>query len=138
MLYKRIISAILGIVLIYFIIEWGFFPFFILTLFLMILGMKEYSQIITKRFKINQYLFIFLGLIFLFYTYLINIEYIKLPFPIILFFIILILFFYYITVNGYENIITLISVNFFGIIYIAGGFSFLLFLKKKDYCERFL
>ena len=128
LLSKRILSAVLGIIILYLFINWGSIPFFIINVVLALIGIKEYSVLIKKKYETNLLLMLFLCLIFMSYAYLINIGMINLPFELILLLIILVMFYYFIK-NGIQNIMSVIAVNFFGIIYIAGGMTYLFLLR---------
>ncbi|MFW5998159.1 MAG: phosphatidate cytidylyltransferase [Bacillota bacterium] len=129
MLSKRILTAILGLFIFYFFINWGSLPFFIINIILILLGLREFNLFIEKKYRSNLYILYFLGIIFSLYIYLNNINIIYIPFGFIFFLIIMFLFIYFQNKQGFENILISISLNLFAIIYIAGGLSFLVLLR---------
>ena len=124
MLIKRIVAAIIGLFLLYLFISWGSLPFLIINLLIIILGLREFFNIIDDKYKSNLYLLYFIGLI--------NSNIINAPFGFLFLFIIITLFSYFELTRGYKNIIKSISINIFGILYIAGGLIFLIFLRDLN------
>ncbi|MFW5984744.1 MAG: phosphatidate cytidylyltransferase [Halanaerobiaceae bacterium] len=127
MLSKRIISGILGISFFYLVINWGSLPFLLLTAVLVILGINEYCNLLGNKFYYNKILLSFLAVGFLLSGYYYNLFSVFTGFSV--FMIIIVLFFYHIHNYSYEKITSSLAINFFGIIYIAGGLLFLSYLR---------
>jgi phosphatidate cytidylyltransferase len=87
---------------------------------------------IKKKNQSNTYLILFLSLIFINYAYLINKGLITFPFELILFILVITLFSYFVMKNGYKNILSSISINFFMIIYITGCMSYFFLLRDLN------
>jgi len=128
MLKKRIISAVIGILLLLFLVFSGSFVFFLTASAITLLGIKEYARIIDIKSKILEFLLYFSSVFVVFNSYLITNNYNYLPYGVIIFFIILILYLYHLANFKENQFMHEIAYQFFGVIYIAGGLSYAVFL----------
>lgn len=127
LLYKRILSAIGGILLLSLFVFWGSLPFFIFITLLSILEIYEYNRLAGNK----HLLVMFLILIIVFCAYLISRGYLEEPIGFILLtFMLLCLFSYHLIKNGYSDIYHKIGSSLLGLIYIGGGMSFFVFLHN--------
>ncbi len=128
MLKKRNISAVIGILLLLFLVFSGSFVFFLTASAITLLGIKEYARIIDIDSKVLEFLLYFSSVFVVFNSYLITNSYNYLPYGVIIFFIILILYLYHLANFKENQFMHEIAYQFFGIIYIAGGLSYAVFL----------
>ncbi len=130
MLKWRVISAVLGILILTLFIYWGSFQFYFFVSLLIIFGINEYIKLVPGQFRYNKILMMFLSFIFFTFIYLNNIKVFNLSSGIILIFTFFVLFINHLIKKKYIEILESISINIFGIIYIAGGFSFFPLLRE--------
>ncbi|WP_076543680.1 MULTISPECIES: phosphatidate cytidylyltransferase [Halanaerobium] len=129
MLKKRVISAIIGILLLIFLVFSGSFPFFLTVSMIVGLAVREYNRMLKIESKILKSIITISAVLIVFNVYLISNNFNYLPSGIIFFIIIFSLYIY--NLNNYqeENFINNISHQLFSIIYIGGGLSFAVFLR---------
>lgn len=129
MLWERILSAVIGIILVIFFILWGSLPFAILIALMAVLASNEYSRMLPINDKNNRLLLILFSIIVILYTYLSNRGVINLSrglfFTIALFF----LFVYHIFYVESADFLQRLGFNLIGITYIAGGLTFFVLLR---------
>lgn len=129
MLKKRVISAVIGIVLLLILVFSGSFTFFMTAAALVILGIREFSRIIEVKSKLLYFLLNLTAVLIVFNAYLISNHYNYLPYGAILFFTLFCLYLYNISNYQQDEFFKNISYQFLGIIYIGGGLSFAVFLR---------
>jgi len=129
MLKKRIISAIIGILLLIFLIFAGSLPFFLTVSMITILAVREYSRILEIKSKLLQAILSFSAVLVVFNVYLISNNFNYLPSGIIFFIIIFALYLYNLKNYQEKEFIKNISYQLFSVIYIGGGLSFAVFLR---------
>ncbi|MGM0444982.1 MAG: phosphatidate cytidylyltransferase [Bacillota bacterium] len=130
MLYKRVISSIVGILVFILIINWGHFPFFILISLITAVGLKEFNKMTDYD---NYPALLISSLMVLFVSYL-NLIY-KIDFPVEYLFILILLIFFYDSYRSgnLENIIQTTSGNILAIIYIVFGLIYFIYLRNIDF-----
>jgi phosphatidate cytidylyltransferase len=128
MLSLRIISAAIGILLFVLFIFWGSFPFFLFILMITALGVMEYSAIFQVNNRNNRFFLLSFSLITVIYTYLTNKGITDFSCGLLFFIFILTSFLWQIS-NNYQDIVRIMGINLFGIIYIGGGMSFIMLLR---------
>ncbi len=129
MLKKRIISAIIGILLLIFLIFAGSLPFFITVSLITILAIREYSRILEIQSKLLKTILAVSAVLIVFNVYLISNDFNYLPSGIIFFIIIFALYLYNLQNYQEKEFIKNISHQLFSVIYIGGGLSFAVFLR---------
>ena len=129
MLKKRIISSIIGILILIFLVLSGSFPFFLTVSIIAILGIREFSRMLDIKSKLLFSILSFSVFLIVLNAYLISNNYNYLPYGFILFFIILLLYIYNLYNYREQDFIKNISYQLFSVIYIGGGLSFAVFLR---------
>lgn len=129
MLSQRIISAIFGIILFILFIVWGSLPFTLMVGLITILAVNEFNRLLPHGDKRNGILIGIFSLFIIYYTYLTNSGVIKWPHGVIFFLILSIYLFLHIIIYSYQDIVSIISKNLFGLIYLGGGMSFFILLR---------
>ncbi|MCK8816495.1 phosphatidate cytidylyltransferase [Natroniella sulfidigena] len=130
MLIKRIISAIVGIPLLIYIFNLGGVPFLIFNLFVVILGLNEYYQLVeAKGIEINKLIGYPIGIIWVLIIYLTND--LSLIYPLVSVGIITLLL-KQILIKVDRSAILTTAVTLFGPIYISGLFSHLILLYNLE------
>jgi phosphatidate cytidylyltransferase len=132
MLKKRIISAIIGILLLIFLVFAGSLPFFITVSTIAVIAVKEYSRMLQIKSKSLITLLSLSSVLIVFNVYLISNEFNYLPYGIIFFIIIFSLYIYNLYNYEENNFIKNLSYQLFSIIYIGGGLSFAVFLRDLN------
>ncbi|PUU95292.1 MAG: phosphatidate cytidylyltransferase [Halanaerobium sp.] len=132
MLKKRVISAIIGILLLIFLVFSGSFPFFLTVSVIVSLAVREYNRMLNIESKTLKSIISVAAVLIVFNVYLISNDFNYLPSGIIFFIIIFALYLY--NLNNYqeENFIKNISHQLFSVIYIGGGLSFAVFLRDLN------
>jgi len=128
MLKKRVISAVIGILLLFLLVFSGSFVFFLTAAVIAALGIREFAGILEIKSNFLKLILYISSIMLVFNSYLITNDYNYLPYGIILFIIILSLYLYQLFNYSENDFMKNISYQFFGIIYIAGGLSFAVFL----------
>ncbi|RAK11120.1 phosphatidate cytidylyltransferase [Halanaerobium saccharolyticum] len=128
-LKKRIISAIIGILLLIFLVFAGSLPFFITVSIITILAVREYSRMLKVKSKLLGSILAASAVLIVFNVYLISNNYNYLPSGIIFFIITFILYLYNLYNYREEEFIKNLSHQLFSVIYIGGGLSFAVFLR---------
>lgn len=129
MLKKRVLSAIIGIVLLIYLVLAGSSAFFLTVSLIVILAMREYSRMMKVKSKFLRCLLYFLSVLIVFNAYLISNDLNHLPYGIILFVISILLYLYNLKNYQAEKFIKNMSYQLFSIIYVGGGLSFAVFLR---------
>lgn len=129
MLKKRIISAIIGILLLIFLVFAGSLPFFITVSIITVLAVREYSRMLKIKSKGLLTILALASVLIVFNAYLISNDLNFLPYGIIFFIIIFTLYIYHLHNYEEKNFINNLSYQLFSIIYIGGGLSFAVFLR---------
>lgn len=132
MLKKRILSAVIGILLLIFLVFAGSLPFFITVSIITALAVREYGRMLKLNSKLLCYLLSFSAVLIVFNAYLISNNFDYLPYGIILFIIILSLYLYHLYNYQSRKFIKNISYQLFAVIYIGGGLSFAVFLRDLN------
>lgn len=129
MLKKRVASAVIGILLLILLIFSGSLIFTAAVSVIVFIGLKEYCKIVPFDTKSSRIIIYFSGFLLVINSYLAVNNFFNLPYGIILFIIIILI--YIDLLFNYEdrNFLKNLSYEFFGIIYIAGGMSFAIFLR---------
>lgn len=131
MLWKRIISAVIGIMFLFIFIFWGSLPFTILVILTTFLVVKEYNSMLPVNNKDNRFILSVFSIIIIIFTYLSNKGIINFS-PMFFFtFIVFALFVYHLFKIDSDYFLERLSYNLLGIIYIGGGMSF--FILLRDY-----
>lgn len=129
MLKKRVISAVIGILLLIFLVFSGSLPFFITVSLITILAVREYSRMLKIKTDGLRLLLAAASVLIVFNAYLLSNSYTFLPYGIILFIIIFCLYIYNLYNYDEKIFIKNMSYHLFSIIYIGGGLSFAVFLR---------
>jgi len=129
MLKKRVISAIIGILLLIFLVFAGSLPFFITVSIITVLAVREYSRMLEIKSKSLLALLGLNAVLIVFNAYQISNNFNFLPYGIIFFIIIFSLYIFHLYNYEENNFIKNISYQVFAIIYIGGGLSFAVFLR---------
>ena len=129
MLKKRIISAIIGILLLIFLVFSGSLPFFITVSLITILAVREYSRMLEIEAKELRFLLAVSAVLIVFNVYLLSNNLNFLPAGIIFFIIIFSLYIYNLYNYEEKEFIKNMSHQLFSVIYIGGGLSFAVFLR---------
>lgn len=129
MLKKRIISAIIGILLLIFLVFAGSLPFFITVSIITVLAVREYSRMLEIQSKLLVSILAISAVLIVFNVYLVSNNFNYLPSGIIFSFIIFALYLYNLHNYQEKEFIKNISHQLFSIIYIGGGLSFAVFLR---------
>jgi len=132
MLKKRIISAVIGILLLIFLVFAGSLPFFITVSIITVLAVREYSRMLQIKSKALFTLLSLSSILIVFNVYLISNNYNYLPYGIILFIIIFSLYIYHLYNYEENKFIKNLSYQLFSVIYIGGGLSFAVFLRDLN------
>ncbi|MTI60722.1 MAG: phosphatidate cytidylyltransferase [Firmicutes bacterium] len=128
-LTKRILSSIVGIIILFACIITGTIPFISLILLLTIIAIYEYNRMLPVKSGKNFFLMTTFSIFIISYTYLSNRGLIDNVFPALVYLYLIVYFiFHFLFIKN--NFLESLSYNTFGLIYIAGGFSFLLFLRE--------
>jgi phosphatidate cytidylyltransferase len=132
MLKKRVISAIIGIILLIFLVFSGSLPFFLTVSIIVALAVREYNRMLDIDSKLLKSIVTISAILIVFNVYLISNNFNYLPSGIIFFVIIFSLYLY--NLNNYQenDFIKDISHQLFSIIYIGGGLSFAVFLRDLN------
>jgi len=132
MLKKRIISAIIGILLLIFLVFAGSLPFFITVSIISVLAVREYGRMLKIKSKALLTLLSLSSVLIVFNVYLISNNYNYLPYGIIFFIIIFSLYIYHLYNYEENQFIKNLSYQLFSVIYIGGGLSFAVFLRDLN------
>lgn len=132
MLWERIISAIIGIILIVFFIFWGSLPFALLILTISIIAIYEYDRMLPFKYNNNKILLSLFSIIIILYTYLSNIGIIELSKGLFYTTALFTIFVYHIFREEIDNFLERLGYNLIGIVYIAGGLTFFILLRDFD------
>lgn len=132
MLKKRVISAIIGIILLIFLVFSGSLPFFLTVSIIVALAVREYNRMLNIESIILKSIISISAVLIVFNVYLISNNFNYLPSGIIFFIIIFSLYLY--NLNNYQekDFIKDLSHQLFSIIYIGGGLSFAVFLRDLN------
>ncbi len=130
MLWERIISALLGIILLIFFIYLGSLPFTILIMLIAVIAIYEYDRMLPVNYTNNKTLLSFFSIIILLYTYLSNRGIINLSQGLFFTVILFSLFIYHIFKTDTNEFLEKLGYNLIGILYIAGGLSFFILLRE--------
>lgn len=129
MLKKRVISAIIGILLLILLVFSGSLPFFLTVSIITIFGMKEFAKMLEIDSKPLLFILSSAAVLIVFNSYLISNDFNYLPYGIILFFIILSLYLFHLYNYEEKTFFRNISYQLFAVIYVGGGLSFAVFLR---------
>ena len=129
MLKKRILSAIIGILLLIFLVLAGSFSFFITVSIISVLAMREYSRMLEIDDNLLRIILGISSVSIVFNSYLISNNFNYLPHGIIFFLIIMSLYIYHLLNYNENTFIKNISYQLFSVLYIGGGLSFAVFLR---------
>lgn len=129
MLYKRILSAILGIVLTITFIFFGSLPFFIFVIILAVLAAVEYERLLPVKYKNNRLLLPLFSIIVISSTYLTNRSIINFPVGVFFSIILFTLYVHHIITSDSTIFLQQLGFNLTGIIYLGTGFSFIILLR---------
>lgn len=132
MLKKRIISAIIGILLLIFLVFAGSLPFFITVSIITVLAVREYARMLQIKSKFLFSLLALNSVLVVFNVYLISNDYNYLPHGIIFFIIIFSIYSYHLYYYKENEFIKNVSYQLFSVIYIGGGLSFAVFLRDLN------
>lgn len=132
MLKKRIISAVIGILLLIFLVFAGSLPFFITVSIITVLAVREYGRMLQIKSKPLFALLSLSSVLIVFNVYLVSNNYNYLPYGIILFIIIFSLYIYHLYNYEENKFIKNLSYQLFSVIYIGGGLSFAVFLRDLN------
>ncbi|NLM97343.1 MAG: phosphatidate cytidylyltransferase [Halanaerobiaceae bacterium] len=130
MLWKRVLSAVIGILFVVLFIYSGTFPFALFAVLVAFLLVKEYNAMIPVEYKYNQYLLSVYSIIIILYTYLNSKEIINISNQAFYTFVIISFFIYHIITADPKNFMEQLSYNLLGLIYICGGLAFLILLRN--------
>lgn len=126
---KRILSSIVGIIILFACIITGTIPFISLIFLLTIIAIYEYNRMLPINSGKIFYLMATFSIFIINYTYLSNRGLINTVFPAFIYLHLIVYFILHFLVIK-NNFLKSLSYSTFGLIYIAGGFSFLLFLRE--------
>ncbi|WP_114457006.1 MULTISPECIES: phosphatidate cytidylyltransferase [unclassified Halanaerobium] len=129
MLKKRVVSAVIGILLLILLIFYGSLIFTITVSVLVFIGLKEYCKMIPFNIKSSRIVMYFSGFLLVINSYFAVNNFFNLPYGIILFVIAILLYLDLLFNYDDKSFLKNLSCEFFGIIYIAGGMSFAVFLR---------
>ncbi|MFP4198311.1 MAG: phosphatidate cytidylyltransferase, partial [Halanaerobium sp.] len=129
MLKKRIISAIIGILLLIFLVFSGSLPFFLTVSIIVALAVREYTRMLKIDSKLLITIITISAVLLVFNVYLTSNNFNYLPAGIIFFIIIVSLYLYNLYNYQEEKFIENISYQLFAVIYTGGGLSFAVFLR---------
>ncbi len=129
MLGKRVLSAVIGIILLYLVINSGEFVFNIAIMIITVAAMREYYRLMPYQSKFELFLLTFLSLILAISSYMYNEGEISWSKGFILYSIFLLLYFYNLFAKN-KDFMKKISYNLLGILYIGGGLSFFILLRN--------
>lgn len=132
MLWKRVLSAVIGIIFIIFFIYSGSLPFLSLILIIDFLAVHEYNAMLPVSYKNNRLLLVICSIFIIISTYLSNRGIVNIPSGILLAFVLFFLFIYHIFRTENKDFISRLSYNLLGLVYITGGMVFLLLLRDYD------
>ena len=133
MLWKRILSGILGIIILITVIFSGSLPFFITSLLLALIGANEYYRLLPFENNDSRLLLPLQVIILLATLYFApgNNKFIAASF-----FIFLVFIYYFIKQiknYSYKNILLKIGSKIFGLVYLSGGVYFFILLRDFSY-----
>ncbi len=131
MLFKRIFTAIIGIIILSLFIYWGSLPFYFFISALTAITIYEFNKLISENNRINYFFILFLALLIIFCNYFCNF-----PSEFIYFLIFIILILYLLFTKGYKNMTQSTGIYLLGLLYIGGGFTYFLYLR--DFTGEFL
>jgi len=129
MLKKRIASAVIGILILILLIFSGSLIFAAAVSAIVFIGLKEYCKMISLDIKSSRIIIYFSGFLLIINSYFSVNDFFNLPYGIIIFIIIILLYLDLLLNYDDRNFLKNLSYQFFGIIYIAGGMSFAVFLR---------
>lgn len=130
MLWKRVLSAVIGIIFVIFFIYLGTLPFALFAVIIAFLLVKEYNAMLPVEYKYNQYLLSVYSIIIILYTYLNNKEIINISNQAFFTFVIITLFIFHIFKTETKRFIEQLAYNLLGLVYICGGLTFLILLRN--------
>jgi len=131
MLWKRVLSAIVGIPILIFTVYYGGIPFFLSVALLVFLGLQEFYQFIkNKGINLPKVIFITNGMIFICLSFF-NIHGGPV-FDCFLLYILISIFLTQIFYNEQKNALTNTSVTFLGIVYIGWLATHLIYLRNMN------
>ncbi|MFP4016137.1 MAG: phosphatidate cytidylyltransferase [Halanaerobiales bacterium] len=129
MLWERVISAIVGIILLILFIFWGSIPFAILVMAIAIIASFEYDRLLPLDYNNNKILLSFFSIIIILYTYLNSKGIIDLSSGLFFTVTLFTLFVYHIFRMDTNSFLERLGYNLIGIVYIAGGLIFFILLR---------
>ena len=129
MLKKRVISAIIGILLLILLVFSGSLPFFITVSIITVLAIREYSRMLGIESNLLRFLLATASVLIVFNVYLLSNSFNFLPYGFILFIVTFGLYIYNLYNYEEKKFIKNISYQLFSVIYIGGGLSFAVFLR---------
>ena len=132
MLKKRVISAVIGILLLILLIFSGSLPFFLTVSIITVLAVREYSRMLAINSNLLRFLLSVSSVLIVFNVYLLSNDLYFLPHGIILFIIIFSLYIYNLYNYEEKQFIKNISSQIFLVIYTGGGLSFAVFLRDLN------
>lgn len=132
MLLKRVISAIIGIIIVLFFIYAGSLPFALLLLLVNCVAFHEYNSMLPVRYKNNLLLLLSLSIFIIITTYLNSRGILSIPPAFVLTTVLFILFTYHIFKTDNESFLDRLSYNLLGLVYITAGVLFLLLLRDYN------
>ena len=132
MLLKRVISAIIGIIIVLFFIYAGSLPFALLLLLVNCVAFHEYNSMLPVRYKNNLLLLLSLSIFIIITTYLNSRAILNISPAFVLSIVLFVLFTYHIFKTDNENFLNRLSYNLLGLVYITAGVLFLLLLRDYN------
>lgn len=129
MLWKRLLSGILGIIILLAVVFSGSFPFFIVSLLLAGVGAVEYYRLLPFAGDDNQLLLPLLVIIMLSILYFVPGENKFTAAALFLFLVFIYFFLKQIKNQGYNDILLKLGSKIFGLIYLSGGIYFFILLR---------
>ncbi|MFW6001576.1 MAG: phosphatidate cytidylyltransferase [Halanaerobium sp.] len=132
MLKKRIVSAVIGILILLLLIFSGSLVFFLTASAITLIGIKEYADVLSIKSKLLKLILYSASILVVYNSYLFANNTNVLPYGIIFFIIIFMLYFYHLYHYEESKFIYNITLQVFGVLYIAGGLSFAIFLHSYN------
>lgn len=129
MLWERVISAIVGIILLILFIFWGSIPFALLVMLIAVIASFEYDRLLPLNYDNNKFLLSFFSIIIILYTYLNSKGIIDLSAGLFFTVALFTLFVFHIFKVETSNFLERLGYNLIGIVYIAGGLIFFILLR---------
>lgn len=129
MLLQRLISALLGILLLLFFILVGSLPFAVFILLIAIIAVVEYGNLLAINDRQNIIILSFFSIITILSTYLTNTGLLTQPLDFLLYAIILLFLLYHLFFVELNLMVQRLSYNLLGLVYLAGGLSFIILLR---------